>query len=71
MFQHDNGTRVFTGVWEPGTGKYGLYRYNSWVAFVTKWKDLNTKGYRLIDIERVRHGNKTWYYGVWRGGSGK
>lgn len=71
VLQYPNGKRIYSGVWEPGSGKHALYRYKSWSAFVDKWKELNPKGYRLIDVERVRHGNTIWYYGVWRGGSGK
>lgn len=71
VFRHANGKRVYAGVWAPGSGKHALYRYSRWSDFVDKWKELGPLGYRLIDIERVRHGGKTWYYGVWRGGSGK
>ena len=71
VLEHTNGKRVYIGAWEPGSGKHALYRYSSWSAFVDKWEELNPQGYRLIDIERVRHGNKFWYYGVWRAGTGK
>lgn len=70
VLQHDNGKRIYTGVWKPGAGKHALYRYSSWKAFVEKWEFLNSKGYRLTDVERVKHGNSTWYYGVWNVGSG-
>ncbi|MCH9651210.1 MAG: beta-lactamase family protein [Deltaproteobacteria bacterium] len=71
VLQYDNGKRVYGGVWEPGSGKHALFRYSSWSAFVNKWRDLNPRGYRLVDVERVRHGNTIWYYGIWRAGSGK
>ena len=71
VLQYTNGKRAYAGVWEPGPGKQALYRYSNWNAFVDKWKELNPLGFRLVDVERVRHGNKMWYYGVWHGGSGK
>jgi CubicO group peptidase (beta-lactamase class C family) len=70
VFEDAGGERTYAGVWEPSTAKHALYRYDSWSAFVNKWEDLNDTGYRLIDIERVRHGNVIWYYGVWRAGGG-
>ncbi len=71
VLEHSNGKRVYSGVWEPGSGKHALYRYSSWSSFVAKWQELNPKGYRLVDVERVKHGNAFWYYGVWRAGTDK
>jgi len=68
VLEHGNGKRYYSGTWTKGSGKYALYRLDSWSKFVDKWEQLNPNGYRLIDIERVKHGNKYWYYGVWRGG---
>ncbi|MGH9160001.1 MAG: serine hydrolase domain-containing protein [Vicinamibacteraceae bacterium] len=70
VLEYDNGKRIYGGVWLPGAGKQALYRFDNWNAFVGKWTGLNGEGYRLIDIERVRHGNEIWYYGVWQGGTG-
>jgi CubicO group peptidase (beta-lactamase class C family) len=71
VLQYDSGKRIYAGVWQPGSGKQALYRFANWSAFVDKWTALNGDSYRLVDIERVRHGNKLWYYGVWQGGTGK
>ncbi|MCG8356852.1 MAG: hypothetical protein MI920_14880 [Kiloniellales bacterium] len=60
----------YTGVFNKGSGAYGLWANASWPAFVSKWKEWGAKGLRLEDLEITRVGNKTLYSGVWRQGSG-
>ncbi len=69
VYQQPSGKHLFTGVWEAGSGKFGLYRHNSWTKFVDHWKTLATQGLRLIDIERIKVGSTYWYYGVYSGGN--
>lgn len=60
---------AYVGAWRKGSDAYGLYRYNNWTSFTNKWKELNQKNLRLVDIEVETIGNKTRYVGVWRKGS--
>ncbi|MEO1429359.1 MAG: hypothetical protein AAFV71_09900 [Cyanobacteria bacterium J06633_8] len=60
---------AYVGAWRKGSDAYALYRYNNWTSFTTKWKELNQKNLRLVDMEVETIGNKTRYLGVWRKGS--
>ena len=60
----------YSGVFEKGSGGYGLWLNASWPYFVKKWQDWGKAGLRLEDIEITRIGNRTLYSGVWRQGSG-
>lgn len=62
--------KTYIGAWHQGSGKYALYNYGSWTAFVDKWQTLGTKGQQLIDLDVIRLSNGTTrYIGVRRAGS--
>ena len=60
----------YTGVYEHGSGSYGLWVNASWQNFRNKWQQWAGQGLRLTDMRINRVGNQNRYSGVWRAGSG-
>ena len=48
-----------------------LERFDSWGAFVDRWKSFAANDIRLMDIKIYSDGRRTWYVGVWHPGGGR
>ena len=61
------GKTVYSGVWQKNTDKrkWSSRRDMTHDEFNKRWEDLRKKGYRLIDQEAYRIGNKNRYAGIW------
>ena len=58
--------RVFAGVWRPGHGNGGLYRYTDWPAFLARKESLD-KTQDMLDFEAFQAGDGAWtFIGIWR-----
>jgi polyglycine hydrolase-like protein len=64
----DAQPETLVGVWRSGNDPVALHRFNSWEAFVNKWKELGPQNQRLVDIEVLKIGGITQYTGAWRSG---
>ena len=62
------GTR-YLGVFREGGGAQALWVGDDWDGFEAKWKELEKKGLRLIDLETYVVGSTRRYTGVFRAGS--
>jgi hypothetical protein len=63
--------RRYVGVFRSGSDGHFLWVGVEWDDFVAKWTELSNKGFRLIDLETYKEGNKRLYAGVFRAGSDK
>lgn len=66
-----DGKYYYSGIWEQGSGKHALFKFDNWEDFTKKWKDLGNEGYRLKDVEHFYTAGKHYYVGVWGQGNGK
>lgn len=63
--QEGNAVKVFyVGVWAAGTDGHGLHRFESFDALADKMDELDDKGFRLVDVEVFRLGDRTYYLGA-------
>ncbi len=60
----------YSGVFQAGTGSYGLWVNADWQHFVAKWQQWSGQGLRLDDLEISQPGGQLRYSGVFRQGSG-
>lgn len=68
---HQEGSQLsFSGVFQPGTGKYTITEHSSWSAFESQWQSLSSQSYRLLDVERVWHNGQLKHYAVYGEGNG-
>lgn len=61
------GSPQFFGTFAPGTGVTALYRYTSEASFLQRVELQRQQNSKLVDMEIVKVGSTTWYYGVWSG----
>ncbi|HEX8773836.1 MAG TPA: hypothetical protein VF735_09510 [Pyrinomonadaceae bacterium] len=60
----------YSGVFQAGTGTYGLWVNADWNNFVAKWQEWSGQGLRLEDLEVSQPGGQLRYSGVFRQGTG-
>lgn len=62
-----NGQTMYSAVWQYNSDKrkWSSRRNMTHEEYSAKWKNLRAKGYRLIDQEAYRLGNKDLYAAVW------
>jgi len=60
----------YSGVFQAGSGGYGLWVNADWQHFVAKWQEWSGQGLRLDDLEVSQPGGQLRYSGVFRQGSG-
>jgi len=60
----------YSGVFQAGSGSYGLWVNADWQHFVAKWQQWSGQGLRLDDLEISQPGGQLRYSGVFRQGSG-
>lgn len=60
----------YSGVFQAGSGSYGLWVNADWQSFVAKWQQWSGQGLRLDDLEISKPGGQLRYSGVFRQGSG-
>ncbi len=70
LIADSRGTR-YLGIFREGDGKQALWVGDDWDGFEAKWKELEKKGLRLIDLETYVVGSTRRYTGVFREGDGK
>lgn len=61
----------YTGIWAESDDKHYLWVGQNWDGFEKKWKELNKKNLRLVDLETYVVGGERRYAGVWLEGKGK
>ena len=62
----EGGKLWYVGLFVKGGGRYALYRFNNYAAFVDKFKTLHRDGMKLVDFDKRTSGGKKRYTGVWR-----
>jgi hypothetical protein len=60
----------YSGVFQAGSGSYGLWVNADWQHFVAKWQEWSNQGLRLDDLEISQPGGQLRYSGVFSQGSG-
>lgn len=63
-YQAADGTRLYSGLFRPGTGKAGALMNLPWSNFLAGWQDLEADGYRMIDFESAASATGVVYYGL-------
>ncbi len=64
------GTTYYAGVFKyVGSGGYALWHSTSWSNFTSKWSEMSSQGYRLVDLDTDGTGNNTIYSGTFLAGS--
>ena len=62
----DGDKRLYAGVWRPGHGNGGLYRYTDWAAFLERKKSLD-KTQQMLDFKAFQSPDAKWtFIGIWR-----
>jgi len=70
-YKHSNGNTVWDGVFKKAGSGYAMWRNYDYNGFKTKWDEMNSKGYRLYDLETYVDGGKRKWAGLFKKGSGK
>ena len=68
---HSGGSQLhFSGVFQPGAGKYLITEHSNWTTFENQWQSLSAQNYRLLDVERIWQNGQLRHYAVYGEGSG-
>ncbi|MCB0548700.1 MAG: hypothetical protein KDD19_14060 [Phaeodactylibacter sp.] len=57
---------TYSGVFVPAETEFEYAQQVSWEALQQQHKDLDDKGFRLVDIETAKSGARRYYWAIWK-----
>ncbi len=63
------GKQMYVGIFKPGNyAPVALFK-NNWEDFINGWKDIESKGSRMLDFETYEANGKRMYVGIFKPGT--